>query len=107
MRQVVSDKGTSLLNAFRAAGELEPPPDNIFLLTDGLPTLGARKPWGKRVSSKKRHKLFNDAIAQLPAGVPVNIILFPMEGDPLAADAFWRLAKTSNGSFFSPSRDWP
>ena len=107
MRQVVPDKGTSLLNAFRAAGELEPPADNIFLLTDGLPTLGARKPWGKRVSSKKRRRLFNDAIAQLPAGVPVNIILFPMEGDPLAADAFWRLAKKSKGSFFSPSRDWP
>lgn len=107
MRQVVPGKGTSLLNAFRAAAELKPPPDNIFLLTDGLPTMGAKKPWGKRVSSKKRRKLFNDAVEHLPSGVPVNIILFPMEGDPLAADAFWRLAKKSNGSFFSPSRDWP
>lgn len=107
MRQVVPGKGTSLLNAFRAVGELKPPPDNIFLLTDGLPTMGAKKPWGKRVSSKKRRKLFNDAVAQLPLGVPVNIILFPLEGDPLAADAFWRLAQKSNGSFFSPSRDWP
>ncbi len=107
MRQVVPGQGTSLLNAFGAAGKLKPPPDNIFLLTDGLPTMGAKQPWSKRVSSKKRRKLFNDAVARLPAGVPVNIILFPMEGDPLAADAFWRLAKTSNGSFFSPSRDWP
>jgi hypothetical protein len=107
MRKVVPGKGTSLLNAFRAAAELKPPPDNVFLLTDGLPTMGARKPRVKRVSSRKRRKLFNEAVAQLPAGVPVNIILFPMEGDPLAADAFWRLAKKSKGSFFSPSRDWP
>ena len=107
MRQVVPDKGTSLLNAFQAVGKLKPPPDNIFLLTDGLPTMGAKKPWNKRVSSKKRRKLFNSAITQLPTGVPVNIILFPMEGDPLAADAFWRLAKQSNGSFFSPAADWP
>lgn len=107
MRQIVPGKGTSLLNAFRAAGNLKPPPDNIFLLTDGLPTMGAKKPWTQRVSSKKRRSLFNDAVARLPAGVPVNIVLFPMEGDPLAADAFWRLAKKSNGSFFSPSKDWP
>jgi hypothetical protein len=107
MRQVLPGKGTSLLNAFRAAGQLKPPPDNIFLLTDGLPTMGAKKPWTKRVSSTKRRKLFNDAVRQLPSGVPVNIILLPMEGDPLAADAFWRLAKQSNGSFFSPARDWP
>lgn len=107
MRKIVPGKGTSLLNAFRAAGNLKPPPDNIFLLTDGLPTMGAKKPWTQRVSSKKRRSLFNGAVTQLPAGVPVNIILFPMEGDPLAADAFWRLAKKSNGSFFSPSKDWP
>ena len=107
MRRMVPGKGTSLLNALRVVGELKPPPDNIFLLTDGLPTMGAKKPWSKRVSSKKRRTLFNDAVAQLPSGVPVNIILFPMEGDPLAADAFWRLAHRSNGAFFSPSRDWP
>jgi hypothetical protein len=107
MRQVIPGGGTSLLNAFRAAGQLTPPPDNIFLLTDGLPTMGAKRPWIKRVSSDKRRNLFNDAVRQLPPGVPVNIILLPMEGDPLAADAYWRLAKRSKGSFFSPARDWP
>lgn len=107
MRQIVPGNGTSLLNAMHAAGKLKPPPDNIFLLTDGLPTMGAKKPWGRRVSSKKRRQLFNDAVAQLPSGIPVNIILFPMEGDPLAADAFWRLALQSKGSFLSPSSDWP
>jgi hypothetical protein len=59
------------------------------------------------VSSSKRLKLFQEAIKKLPAGIPVNIILYPMEGDPLAADAYWRLAKRTKGSFFCPSKDWP
>lgn len=106
MRTVVPEKGTSLLNAFGALQAIKPAPDNIFLLTDGLPTMGSDRPWRKRVSSQKRLSLFKEAVRKLPR-VPVNIILFPMEGDPLAADAFWRLAKNSRGSFFSPSKDWP
>jgi hypothetical protein len=107
MRRLVPEKGTSLLNAFNAIREMKPAPDNIFLLADSLPTMGAKKPWGKRVSGKKRLSLFNDATRSLPSGVPVNIILYPMEGDPLAASAFWKLAKNSRGSFFCPSKDWP
>ena len=106
MRTVVPQKGTSLLNAFSAVQAIKPPPDNIFLLTDGLPTMGSSKPWRDRVSSQKRLSLFNEAVRKIPRA-PVNIILFPMEGDPLAADAFWRLAKDTHGSFFSPSKDWP
>jgi hypothetical protein len=107
LRKTIPEKGTSLLNAFKAIAELNPAPDNIFLLTDGLPTMGANKPWIKRVSGKKRLSLFNEAIHKLPVGVPVNVILYPMEGDPMAADAYWRLAKNTKGSFFCPAGDWP
>ena len=107
MKKVVPEKGTSLLNAFGVIHRLQPRPDNIFLLVDSLPTMGKDKPWRKRVSGKKRLSLFNAAAAKLGKQIPVNIILFPMEGDPLAADAYWRLAKQSRGSFFSPSEDWP
>ena len=107
MHKVVPQKGTSLLNAFKAIEEMKPAPDNIFLLTDSLPTMGAKKPWSKRVSGKKRLSLFHDAIRRLPSRVPVNIILYPMEGDPFAASAFWKLAIDTRGSFFSPSKDWP
>jgi len=107
LRQVVPEKGTSLHNAFKAMGEMKIRPDNIFLLTDGLPTMGERKPWGKKVSGKKRLSLFHDAARILPARVPVNIILYPLEGDPMASSYFWRLATMTNGSFFCPSRDWP
>ncbi len=107
MRRLVPQKGTSLLNAFDKIAEMKPSPDNIFLLSDSLPTMGAKKPWGKRVSGKKRLSLFNAAIDRLPARIPVNIILYPMEGDPFAASAFWKLAKDTRGSFFCPSKDWP
>ncbi|MBW2583952.1 MAG: VWA domain-containing protein [Deltaproteobacteria bacterium] len=85
MHQLVPQKGTSLMNAFKAIKEMKPAPDNIFLLTDSLPTMGAKKPWGKRVSGKKRLSYFNDAVDSLPSRIPVNIILYPMEGDPAAA----------------------
>jgi hypothetical protein len=107
MRQVIPQKGTSLLNAFKAIGNMQPAPDNVFLLVDGLPTMGSSKPLRKRVSGNKRLKLFDEAIRILPARIPVNIILYPMEGDPRAADAYWRLAKNTRGSFFCPAGDWP
>jgi hypothetical protein len=34
-------------------------------------------------------------------------MLFPIEGDPAAAAAFWSLAINTKGSFITPSRDWP
>ena len=107
LQQVIPQKGTSLLNAFQAAKEMQPPPDNLFLLTDSLPTMGASKSWQSKVSEKKRIALFNDAIQHLPSGVPLNVILYPMEGDPLAAVLFWRLTAMTKGSFFCPSKDWP
>ena len=107
MHRVVPEKGTSLLNAFKAMGKMTPAPDNIFLLSDSLPTMGDSKPWRTRVASEKRVALFNEAIKELPDRVPVNVILYPMEGDPLAADAFWRLARKTRGSFFCPSKNWP
>jgi len=107
LQQVIPQKGTSLLNAFQAAGEMQPPPDNLFLLTDSLPTMGAGKSWRNKVSGKRRVALFNNAIRSLPSGVPLNVILYPMEGDPLAAVLFWRLTALTQGSFFCPSKDWP
>jgi len=107
LRKVIPQKGTSLVNAFKAMDDMKPSPDNIFLLTDSLPTTGEGKPWRTRVSGKKRLNLFNEAVKGLPPGVPINIILYPMEGDPEASSAFWRLAYDTKGSFFCPSRDWP
>ena len=107
LRKITPSGGTSLANAFIALQQLSPAPDNIFLLTDGLPTQGSTPSQGSKVSGQQRQKLYRDAIRQLPRNVPVNIILAPMEGDPMAASEFWQLAQVSRGSFLSPSKDWP
>lgn len=108
LRQVVPGKGTSLYRAFQAASQLTPPPDNIYLLTDGLPTQNRNPPVPvKKVTDDKRRDFFQDALRELPSRAPVNVLLFPMDGDPDAAGLFWGLAMRTKGSFLTPSRDWP
>jgi len=106
-RKIVPRGGTSLYHAFKVAAELKPRPDNVFLVTDGLPTLD-REP-GERytISGEERLRFFNRALDSLPRDTPVNVILLPMEGDPMAASAFWRLAQATRGSLISPAEDWP
>ncbi len=105
--ELVPSGGTSLENGFAKAAKLSPPPDNIVLLTDGLPTQGKVTPNRTTVSAEQRVRYFEAAVKKLPPRVPVNTILFPMEGDPLAAVLFWQLAVDTNGSFLTPTRDWP
>ena len=107
LRTTVPKDGTSLHSAFSVAATMNPRPDNVYLLVDGLPTHGASPPKGRMVSGKQRLKNFTRAIRNLPRGVPMNVILFEMEGDPYAPDAFWKLARGTQGSFMSPSLDWP
>jgi hypothetical protein len=98
---------TSLHAAFNAIKTLEPKPDNIYLLTDGLPTMGDVTPTRPGVRAEERLDHFNRAIRQLPVGVPVNTILFAMEGDPQAAPAYWMVAIRTGGSMLAPAEDWP
>lgn len=106
-RKLVPAHGTNLLKAFELATQLTPKPDNIVLITDGLPTLGSSSNFGGKVSAEKRLTHFREALDKVDMRIPVNTIILPMEGDPAAAPAYWSLAKRTNGSFFSPSRDWP
>ena len=108
LRNVVPENGTRLFAVVEAMHAFRPLPDNVILITDGLPTQGQVLVTDKTtVTSKKRERFFREAFALLPVGVPVNTILFPMEGDPMAASNFWRLAIVSGGSFMAPSKDWP
>ncbi len=106
-RQVVPARGTNLVSAMQVVNQMSPMPDNIFLITDGLPTQGNNKPRSTSVSNQERINFFNDAYAQMPRHIPINTLLLPMEGDPYAAVAFWRVALETQGSFIAPSRDWP
>ncbi|MDE0658465.1 MAG: VWA domain-containing protein [Gammaproteobacteria bacterium] len=105
--EIVPAGGTNLEGLFELIGEMRPLPDNVFLVTDGLPTRSNRKPRSSTVDGRQRVRLFNDAARLWPTGVPVNVIMFPMEGDWKASAAYWYLAARSGGTYMSPSRDWP
>ena len=66
LRKLLPGGGTSLENAFVALQDLVPAPDNIFLITDGLPTQGSKPPRGSKVSGRDRQKLYRQAVKQLP-----------------------------------------
>ncbi len=107
LRQYSPESGTSLINGFGAIADFEDRPDNVFLLTDGLPTQGKNPPKKYMVSGGQRRRHFLAAMKEFPRGVPLNTILFPMEGDPEAAALFWQTALDTDGAFIAPSRDWP
>lgn len=108
LRTTVPSSGTSLYNAFDAIVAMNPKPDNIYLLTDGLPTQGKTSPGSEKlVRPQDRAKFFDQAMSHLPGKIPVNVLLYPMDGDPEAAGYFWRLAIDSRGSFMTPTEDWP
>lgn len=107
LQEMVPSEGTNLQQAFIAIRALDPLPDNIYLITDGLPTLDNSNNRRTNISGQERERLFNQALRELPAGIPVNVIMMPLEGDPSAASAYWRLAIATGGSFLTPSDDWP
>jgi archaellum component FlaC len=107
LENTIPVNGTNLETLFNAVANLSPPPDNIYLITDGLPTLGSRAAAGGTVSGRDRERLFEAAVRELPKGIPVNVILQPLEGDPMATSLYWQLAVSTDGSFLNPASDWP
>ncbi|HWK55507.1 MAG TPA: hypothetical protein VNR18_14105 [Hyphomicrobiales bacterium] len=107
LAQTVPSEGTNLETLFTAVKLLDPLPDNIYLITDGLPTLGSRGSNAGTVTGRQREELFDRAVRELPAGIPVNVIMAPLEGDPMAPALYWQLALRTGGSFMIPSDDWP
>lgn len=107
VKRFIPRDGTNLAAVFEAAAQMSPPPDNIYLITDGLPTLSGERSSDTLITPAKRLELFEDAVEYLPQRTPVNVILLPLEGDPSATAAYWQLAQITRGSFLSPARDWP
>ena len=107
LQELVPQGGSSLIKLMLAIRQLSPIPDNVYLITDGLPTWGEREPRSATVSGRRRLELFSQAADRLPKQIPVNVIMFPMEGDPTASAAYWNLARVTGGAFISPSWDWP
>lgn len=107
LRRTPPKNGTNLYDAFKVIADMNPRPDNVILLVDGMPTMDAPTTTKSVIGGNERLNLFNAAIQQIPSGIPINIMLYPMEGDFNAPTSFWALALRSRGSFMSVSRDWP
>ena len=109
LRQTAPTGGSSLQNAFAVIESLDPAPDSVILVTDGLPTQGDKPPLMRTlVTMEQREDLMQDAVKSLPPSPPpFNVVLLPMEGDPAAPIYFWRLARATGGSLLSPAKDWP
>ncbi|MEP7245407.1 MAG: VWA domain-containing protein [Gammaproteobacteria bacterium] len=104
---LIPSDGTSLINAFAAVKQLSPAPDQVILITDGLPTQGKSPGFRKYIDAGARARLFDDAVGELPDKVPVDVILMPMKGDLPAAHRFWQLTRFTQGTLLMPAKDWP
>lgn len=115
------NNGTNLQAALETLKKAKPNVTDIYLITDGLPTLGqqdkslrsltqCRSLFGgsKTITGECRLRLFIHTLQQanLP-GVTVNTILLPLEGDPEAPQAYWEWAVATGGLMISPADSWP
>ena len=107
LRRTVPRNGTNMHAAFKVVHDMNPRPDNVILLVDGMPTMSAATTAKSVIGGGERLNLFHSAVQELPGGIPINIMLYPMEGDFDAPISFWSLALKTRGSFISVSRDWP
>jgi len=107
LRRTVPANGTNMYSAFQVIKNMNPRPDNVILLVDSMPTMDAATSNKRTILPGERLNLFTAATQLVPSGIPINIMLYPMKGDPRAAVSFWALALKSRGSFMTVSRDWP
>ena len=123
LNALVPDGATDLRQVFETAARLAPPPAQLILITDGLPTLpgdrplqrlrGCPRPRGNTtplVTAACRASIFADAAAVARRLLPrtrIDIILLPLEGDAAAVGRYWDLAKSKGGRLLTPAQGWP
>ena len=114
---------TDLKQVFEAAARLNPKPKQVLILTDGFPTLpgnlrlgGLRGCRGSSRGAKPvlspacRASVYMDAVQVADgrlAGVPIDVILYPLDGDADAVRGYWLLTALSGGRLLTPAEGWP
>lgn len=117
LSKVVPDGGTNLEQGLQAIYNANPTMQELYVITDGLPTLGTNRSLGDKarctslfgkstISGECRASLMRSALMVAPA-VRTNIILLPLEGDPQAPDLYWQWARASYGMMIAPEGNWP
>ncbi len=118
---LVPQEGTNLQTAIKTIAQTDPQMTDLYVITDGLPTMGERSSglsafrkcssfFGKSttITGECRQLLFFHTVKNAPLnGVKVNVILLPLEGDPFAPDAYWQWSASTGGLMISPARSWP
>jgi hypothetical protein len=121
IEQLIPQNGTNLQAALREIKTVNPNMTHLYVVTDGLPTLGERSNSlsslanctslfgkSKTITGECRLRLFVYSLQQAKlSGVQVNVILLPLEGDPQAPQAYWDWAASTGGLFISPADSWP
>lgn len=117
---IVPGGGTNLQKGLKAVTKYGA--TDLYVITDGLPTVGDSRyaslnPFAKcssllgkssTISGECRVKLFRQTIQDSsPPESKINVILLPIEGDPDAANEFWRWAAFTGGLVISPAVNWP
>ena len=107
--------GTNLLSAVQYVNNLSPKPTNVYIVTDGLPTLTDSKKSKLSgcksskvfVSGRCRESIFWQASRAQRHRVKIDVFLLHMEGDPSAAPLYSAWASSTGGSIFSVPKGWP
>lgn len=123
LNAIIPTAATNLQQGLKTAAGLLPAATNFYVVTDGLPTAGTSNyaslnPFsscnsllGKasKISGECRVKLFRQTLSETAPrnGQPVNVVLLPLEGDPLAAPEYWRWTYLTGGLLISPAESWP
>ena len=120
IEKLVPTGATNLQSGLNELRRLRPRATSIYLITDGLPTQGVSRAarLGKcgsvfsksnNISGECREKLFWQTLNEsAPArGKKVNVLLLPLEGDPAAAQNFWKWTASTGGLMMTPVEGWP
>ena len=123
LAQAMPDGPTNLKQVFETAASLVPKPRQVLILTDGYPSVpGNRRLASLRgcptprkgatpvLSPRCREAVYLDAVEVVSrrlAGVPVDVILFPLDGDANAVRGYWLLSALSGGRMLTPAKGWP
>lgn len=113
--KVSPDGGTNLQLGLKSALTANPNMTDLYLITDGLPTLGDGLSVAcrgvftskKTISSECRQQLMLETISRFNRRVHVNVVLLPLEGDPYASSMYWNWTQVTGGRFLAPAEEWP
>ena len=123
LAQAMPNGPTNLKQVFEAAASLVPRPRQVLILTDGYPSVPGNRRLGSLqgcptprkdatpvLSPRCRRAVYLDAVEVVNkrlSGVPVDVILFPLDGDANAVHGYWLLSASTGGRMLTPAKGWP